>query len=198
MALDSMVSQTFLPTDIITELYQDLSVWWDGDQQLGRIDCAMKQKDYNITFTFINFSISSPLSDFIGNGYGDACEFNIVPSFGETSVLGDNFLRSVYVVYDLSNNEISMAPTNFDESEGQVLEIGSGAISISGVFESATAVATVPTAVVSPTGVRYFPAKSTSSASTSTLTSQGLAAAPTTNSNNIMAGLVGAGLLIAL
>ncbi|KAJ6014611.1 hypothetical protein N7540_009202 [Penicillium herquei] len=202
IALDSMVSQTFLPNDIVEGLYQDLSIWWDGQFQVGRIDCALKQKDYNITFTFIDFSISSPLSDFIGNGNGEVCEFDIVPSFGETSVLGENFLRNAYVVYDLSNNEISMAPVNFDESEGQILEIGSGTTSIPGVFETATAVATVPTAVVSPTAVRYFPAKSTSSASTATLTatstSRGVAAAPTANSKNIMAGLIGAGLLFAL
>ncbi|KAJ5729975.1 uncharacterized protein N7483_004483 [Penicillium malachiteum] len=200
MVLDSMVSQTFLPNDIVEGLYQDLGIWWDSDSQVGVIDCTTKQKDYNIKFTFINFSISSPVSDFIGPGNSGDCDFNIVPNFGVPSVLGSNFLRNAYVVYDLSNNEISMAPTNFDESEGQVLEIGSGATSISGVFETATAVATVPTAAVSPTGVWVFPAKSTSSALTasSTSTSMGVAAAPTANSKNIMAGIVGAGLVIAL
>ena len=198
MALDSKVSQTFLPDDIVERIYQDLGVWWDGQFQVGRINCTMKQKDYNITFTFIDFSISSPLSDFIGTGNGETCQFNIVPSFGETSVLGDTFLRNVYVVYDLSNNEISMAPTNFDESEGQILEIGSGATPISGaVPESATATAAIPTAVVSPTAVRVFPATSTSGTSTATSTSKGAAAAPTAIPN-IMAGFIGAGLLIAL
>lgn len=198
MALDSTISQTFLPNDIVEGLYQDLSVWWDGQFQVGRIDCAMKEKDYNITFTFIDFDISSPLSDFIGKGNGETCEFDIVPSFGETSVLGDNFLRNVYVVYDLTNNEISMAPTNFDEGAGEILEIGSGDTSVSGVFVSTTALATVPTAVVSPTAVLVFPNKSTSSSSIATSTSKGVAATPTTYSSNILAGLVGAGLAIAL
>ncbi len=158
----------------------------------------MKEKDYDITFTFIDFDISSPLSDFIGEGNGETCEFNIVPSFGETSVLGDNFLLNAYVVYDLTNNEISMAPTKFDEGEGEILEIGSGATSVSGVFVSTTALATVPTPVLSPTAVRVFPTKSTSSASIATSTSKGVAATPTTYSSNVLAGLVGAGLAIAL
>lgn len=54
IALDCTISQTFLPNDIVEGLYQDLSVWWDGQFQVGRIDCAMKEKDYNITFTFID------------------------------------------------------------------------------------------------------------------------------------------------
>lgn len=158
----------------------------------------MKQKDYNITFTFIDFDISSPLSDFIGKGNGETCEFDIVPSFGETSVLGDNFLRNAYVVYDLTNNEISMAPTNFDESKGEILEISNGAKPVSGVFVSTTPLATVPTAVVSPSAVRVFPTKSTSSASIASPTSKGVAAAPSTYSNNILAGLVSVGFAIAL
>ncbi|KAJ5732653.1 hypothetical protein N7493_004134 [Penicillium malachiteum] len=199
MALDSIVSMTFLPNNVVEGLYQDLNVWWDSGSQVGIIDCALKQKDYNITFTFIDFSITSPLSDFIGLGSGEICEFHIVPSFSEASVLGATFMRSAYVVYDLSNNEISMAQANFDESEGQVLEIGSGASSISGIFETAIAVATVPTAVVSPTGNWVFPVESTSSASTfATSTSTGVAAAPTANSNSVMVGLAGVGLLIAL
>ncbi|KAJ5936227.1 hypothetical protein N7454_005525 [Penicillium verhagenii] len=198
MALDSLSSKTFLPNKIVEGIYQDLNVLWD-DTVVPTIACALSQSNYNITFTFIGFSISSPLSDFIGRGDGDTCEFDIIPSFGETLVLADNFLRNAYVVYDLSNNEISMAPRNFEDSEDQILEIGSGTTSISGVFESTTAVATVPTAVVSPSQILYFPAKSTSSASTATSTSsKGLAAAPTANSNKIMAGLVGAGLLMAL
>lgn len=194
MALDSTISVTFLPNDIVEGLAQDLNVWWDDEYQLGNIDCAMKEKDYNITFTFIDFDISSPLSEFIGQSNGETCAFEIVPSFNETSVLGNNFLHNAYVVYDLANNEISMAPTNFDEGTGEILEIGSGATSVSGVFVSTTALATVPTAIVSPTAILVFPTKSTSSASIVTSTSKGVAATPTTYSSNILAGLVGLGL----
>lgn len=38
-------------------------------------------------------------------------------------MLGDNFLRNAYLVYDPANNEISMAPTKFDEGAGEILEI---------------------------------------------------------------------------
>lgn len=90
-----------------------------------------------------------------------------------------------------------MAPTKFEEDEGEILEISSGA-SVSGVFVSTTALVTLPTAVLSPTAVRVCPNKSTSSASIATSTSKGVAAALTTYSNNILAGVVGAGLATAL
>ena len=41
-------------------------------------------------------------------------------------MLGDTFLRSAYVVYDLSNNEISLAQTNFNATKSNVMEIQSG------------------------------------------------------------------------
>jgi hypothetical protein len=44
--------------------------------------------------------------------------------------LGDTFLRSAYVVYDLANNEISLAQTNFNATGTNVVEIGTGTGSV--------------------------------------------------------------------
>ena len=41
-------------------------------------------------------------------------------------MLGDTFLRSAYVVYDLSNNQISLAQTDFNATKSNVMEIQSG------------------------------------------------------------------------
>lgn len=80
------------------------------------------------------------------------CALGIVPTSGGSSVLGDTFLRSVYVVYDMDNNEISLANTNFNVSGGgggSVLEIGNtvpGATAVSSSSTTATsAVETSPT-----------------------------------------------------
>lgn len=40
--------------------------------------------------------------------------------------LGDTFLRSAYVVYDMTNNEISVAPMNFNAVNSNIVEIGTG------------------------------------------------------------------------
>ncbi|KAJ5106284.1 hypothetical protein N7456_002959 [Penicillium angulare] len=199
MVLDTMVAETFLPTDIVEHIYNDLNVTWEGNQQYGLIDCSMKQKDYNMTFTFSGFNLTIPLGDFISPGENTLCAFNIVPSLGETSVLGNTFLCKVYAVFDLSNNEISLAARDFDGGEDRILEIASGSTPISGaVTKSSTATATVPTAVISPSAVRQFPISSTTGSLTITSTSKGAASVPTGIPNNIVAGLIGAGLLIAL
>ena len=74
--------------------------------------------------------------------------FGIAPSQGTTSVLGDTFLRSAYVVYDLANNEISLAQTNFDSKSSHVVEISSG----TGSVPDATSVTSVIEASVSQSG----------------------------------------------
>lgn len=51
--------------------------------------------------------------------------------------MGDTFIRSAYLVYDLDNNEISIAQTNFNATTNNVLEIGTGTEAV----PSATAVA---------------------------------------------------------
>jgi hypothetical protein len=47
---------------------------------------------------------------------------------GSTSVLGDTFLRSAYVVYDLQNNQISIAQTDFNATSSNVVEITAGGV----------------------------------------------------------------------
>ena len=73
------------------------------------------------------------------NGNGPVCTWNLLSS-GDPSqpiLLGDSFLRSAYVVYDLTNNQIGMAPTVFNSTETNVIEITGSAI------PSATATATL-------------------------------------------------------
>jgi len=54
------------------------------------------------------------------------CIFGIAPSGNHQPIFGATFLRSAYVVYDLSNNEISFAQTNFNSTSDNILEITSG------------------------------------------------------------------------
>ncbi|EHL01991.1 putative aspartic-type endopeptidase OPSB [Glarea lozoyensis 74030] len=65
-----------------------------------------------------------------------ACVFGVAPAGSSTAVLGDTFIRSAYLVYDLANNEISIAQTTFNATATNVLEITTGSDSV----PSATAV----------------------------------------------------------
>lgn len=48
--------------------------------------------------------------------------FGILPS-SSIYILGDTFLRSAYVVYDLARNEISLAQTVFNSTENNIIEL---------------------------------------------------------------------------
>jgi hypothetical protein len=148
--LDSGSSLTYLPDVIVEGLFNDLEVSYDSSSGVGFMPCKSSSNKVNISYTFssptINVALSELLLD-IGDYFYDngdrACAFGIVPAGESMSVLGDTFLRSAYVVYDLANNEISLANTNFDSTGNNVLEITTGTDSVPGATAVANPVTTV-------------------------------------------------------
>lgn len=51
----------------------------------------------------------------------EICDFGIQNYTGDVYILGDTFLRSAYVVYDLVNNEIGIAATDFNSTESHIV-----------------------------------------------------------------------------
>jgi hypothetical protein len=69
-----------------------------------------------------------------------ACYFGVSPaSDGEPLLFGDTFLRSAYVVYDLDDKEIGIAPTVFHSEKSNIVEIGKAVASGWKVDSSVTA-----------------------------------------------------------
>lgn len=59
----------------------------------------------------------------LSNG-NDACVFGVVPITDDSPILfGDTFLRSAYVVYDLDQQQIAIAPTWFNSEDTNIVEI---------------------------------------------------------------------------
>ncbi|KAM3544268.1 hypothetical protein ARSEF1564_002774 [Beauveria bassiana] len=139
--LDTGSSLTYLPNDLATSVYQAVNATWFERSQLAIIPCDKALSDDTITFHFSKpASISVQLRELVlpvvsANGRSPklddgrkACLFGIFPSGKGARVLGDTFLRSAYVVYDIANNEVSLAQSNFDAkpSGSNVVEIGAG------------------------------------------------------------------------
>ena len=103
--------------------------------------------------------------------------------------MGDTFLRGAYVVYDLENNEISLANTDYDGGDDDILEIGTGTAPVPGAT-------LMPSPVTSATG--NGPVAASATGTTETTSSKGLASLPTNKPNHLLSGLLGAGLLLAL
>jgi Eukaryotic aspartyl protease len=198
--LDSGSSLTYLPDEIVEGLYNDLGVVYEASTGSGYVPCSMMNQDINITYTFSSPAIPVGISELVlddGSGltFDDgtaACVFGVAPAGGTTPILGDTFLRSAYVVYDLTNNEISLAPTKFNSDETNVLEITNGTSGVPG----ATAVANPVTTVATGQGVGWTVTTNTAAASVS---SKGAANGMVTSLPNCLAlGAAGAGILLVL
>ncbi|KAJ5578858.1 hypothetical protein N7450_007725 [Penicillium hetheringtonii] len=197
--LDSGSSLTYLPDGIVQDIYQDLGVQYDSSNGIGLVPCSLAERDVNVSYTFSSPTIDVGVNELVIN-MGDyyfnnrerACIFGIAPAGESTAVLGDTFLRSAYVVYDLANNEISLANTNFNTTESNVVEIGTGTDSV----PSATAVANpVTSAAVGGSGARIGGITGGGGIFTTTENS---APKATGMNQHLALGLAGAGYLLAL
>lgn len=136
--LDSGSSLTYLPDEIVQDIYTAVGGRYDAEEGIAYVPCSLADETQNLTFTFSSPTIAVEMNELVLNlatssgtqpAFEDgtpACLFGIAPAGRGTNVLGDTFLRSAYVVYDLDNNEISLAQTRFNTTETRVLEIGTG------------------------------------------------------------------------
>ncbi|CRG83323.1 aspartic-type endopeptidase (OpsB), putative [Talaromyces islandicus] len=222
VSLDTGTSFTALPESLVNKIYKDLDVTYVEKSNAAYIDCDATDKDYNVTYSFsgaeITVGISELVLDFQQPGFPTGtCAFGLVPSQPGVNLLGDTFLRSAYVVYDLENNEISLANTNFNPGDDDILEIGIGTSAVPGATLVPSAVSTATGNGVAETGSNTgstIPATitsagdstvtagatsapvSTSGSPLTSSTSSALAAMRTTNAKQLLSGLAGAGILL--
>lgn len=139
--LDSGSSLSYLPDDYVNSLFSTFNADYRSSEGVAIVDCSLADDSRTVDFTFSGPTISVSLSELVIVAAVDrgnpVCILGISRAGQSTSVLGDTFLRSAYVVYDLDNNEISLASTNFNATSSNVQEIGSG----SSAVPDATAVA---------------------------------------------------------
>ena len=70
-----------------------------------------------------------------------ACTFGLFPvDQGGDILFGDTFLRSAYVVYDLDNLQIGIAPTNFNSTTSNIQVIGASETIVGGATSIASGV----------------------------------------------------------
>ncbi|KAL2015111.1 hypothetical protein VTK56DRAFT_6298 [Thermocarpiscus australiensis] len=154
--LDSGSSLTYLPDTLVQEIFTAVGAQVDSDASAAYVPCSLARTSSpsrRLTFTFTAPTIAVDMDElvldlFTSSGrrptFSDgtpACLFGIAPAGGGgTYVLGDTFLRSAYVVYDLDNNCISLAQTRFNTTASRVLEIGTGAGAVPGASKVANPV----------------------------------------------------------
>ena len=111
--LDSGSSLTYLPNAITEDIYEEVDAQYDAQEGAAYVPCSLSSNTTTLDFTFSSPTISVSMSELVipvtGSGgrqltFSDgtaACLFGIAPAGSSTSVLGDTFIRSAYLVYDL-------------------------------------------------------------------------------------------------
>jgi hypothetical protein len=158
--LDSGSSLTYLPDAMTEAIYESVDAQYDSQEGAAYVPCSLASNSSTLSFTFTTPTISVPMNELViqvstssskqltfTDGTA-ACLFGIAPSGSSTAVLGDTFIRSAYLVFDLSNNEISIAQTNFNATSTNVVEIGTGTTAV----PDATLVANAATASAGTAG----------------------------------------------
>jgi hypothetical protein len=159
--LDSGTTLTVIPSDMFAELANFFNAASDPNYGV-LVSCDIGSVNGTLDFGFggdkgttisVAFKeLALPVTDNQGNSltFSDgstACSFGLdQTSENEPILFGDTFLRSAYVVYDLDNQQIGIAPTNFESTNSNIQEIGSGTGNVAGASSVASAVTVVQTA----------------------------------------------------
>ena len=150
--LDSGTTNAYLPDSVLNPILGGVGVI--NDREYGPIvPCSLANSPATLSFGFggdggqtISVGLGelvSPIYNEDGeqpefrDGAGTVCSWGVMSSGTGPILLGDSFLRSAYVVYDLDNNQIGMAQTNFNTTDTHVVEISGS--SIPGASKTASA-----------------------------------------------------------
>ncbi len=105
------------------------------EENVAAIPCNRTTAESVFSFSFggsrgpkINVPISefvvpreATLENFTFSDGTPACTLSIVPSHSYQAVLGDSFLRSAYVVYDIDNQQIALAQSNLVSTADSII-----------------------------------------------------------------------------
>nr|prf Asp protease:ISOTYPE=prepro=1-56 [Candida albicans] len=116
--LDSGTTITYLQQDLADQIIKAFNGKLTQDSNgnsFYEVDCNLSG---DVVFNFSkNAKISVPASEFAASLQGDdgqpydKCQ--LLFDVNDANILGDNFLRSAYIVYDLDDNEISLAQVKY-------------------------------------------------------------------------------------
>ncbi|KAI1852041.1 hypothetical protein JX265_008154 [Neoarthrinium moseri] len=169
--LDSGTTLSYLPSELVSRIYQTLDAYDDtmGVMASGSVyvDCKYLGQNISLDFQFGGSDgpvINVPVDEVIFNNvarlqdlglalpadlpFDNVCTLGVMASEG-IYLLGDTFLRSAYVVYDLSNQQIALAQANLNSTKSNIIEITNSSTTI----PDATGVASQVTVTQTATGL---------------------------------------------
>jgi Eukaryotic aspartyl protease len=193
VVLDSGTSFCILPSTTVESIITLLNAVTDNNGNI-LADCNLANSnsywDFGLgTSTSIRVSLTEMLIPLESSSskeiapFASTCQVGIqAADSGGPYLLGDTFLRSAYVVYDLSANEVGIAQASFDSASSNVQEIPKSATGIPSLTGSGSAssasgsVVVISSTSAAPTVV---PTHSTGATTTAAGVSSASTASPT-------------------
>lgn len=140
--LDSGTTLSYLPQDLAEQTWKEAGAQYWDKVQLAIVPCNRKHSKGHFSFQFggpggprINVGMDELVLDLVNgnppkyqsgpNQGQDICSFGFQNASSSPYLLGDTFLRSAYVVYDLVNNEIGLAETDFNSTQSNIVSFAS-------------------------------------------------------------------------
>jgi hypothetical protein len=133
--LDTGTSLTYLPPSIVKTIAKDLGATYSSSYEAYIFE-STPSSDIYVTYSFSGAEIKVPASELVlpasdlgitGDSTPILTIFPNSQADGYT-LLGDTFLRSAYVVYDISNLEIGLAQSNWGSTSSNIVAIPSSGI----------------------------------------------------------------------
>lgn len=138
VVLDSGTTLSYLPTDLAKQIWKEVGAQYVPMLGVAVIPCNFKESEGHFSFGFagpkgprINVTMDELVLNLVkgtppkfpsGVHKGlDMCQFGIQNFTQAPYLLGDTFLRSAYVVYDLINNQIGIAATDFNSTDSNIV-----------------------------------------------------------------------------
>ncbi|KAK5993625.1 putative aspartic-type endopeptidase opsB [Cladobotryum mycophilum] len=141
--LDSGYTISTLPGPIFDEILKAFpSAKEDDDSGEYFVDCGVTKTKGMVNFKFGKTIINVPYDDFIWHQEDGTCKLGVAQD-DDFPVLGDTFLRAVYLVYDWDNRNVHLA--NNEDCGSNLLPIGKGVDAVPSVLGDCGAPATTST-----------------------------------------------------
>lgn len=180
--LDSGSTISLIPDSQVKDIYDRFDILSLGSSAVPLVDCAYakdKGEGISFEFEFKDKTISVPMDEMVIDAFADqqsafedprldqyfgdwdgVCMFGLsaASNYGVSPkgffLLGDTFLRSAYVVYDLANQQLGIAEANPGSSKSDLVELNADDKDLPDVRGVASKSTFSPTDASSSTGSR--------------------------------------------
>lgn len=119
--LDSGTTLTYLPQPIMDSLASLLKAKFSTAYNLYELSCEYLTSSAYVVYNFSGAQIGVPLSELVIPAGNSQCLLGVLPVSNDVrdvpeAILGDNFLRHAYIVYNLDDYEISLAQVQYSSN----------------------------------------------------------------------------------